>query len=1055
MDLEIEAAFITFITLSAEENARNPNFDKKAEKNLKKFENQKHQNGEFLGQNPEKLDASVINLNASQYLMNTSSQLVSQFIENSKKGKNHQNQIQELNESNLSGLSNAQDNFLRYTGFKDSDLVHLRVYLLEKVKIFSNQNLTIKRLIMLKRGNIPCRLLEEQQSDLLASSRTTQNQSTSSEVFGSFFNKKSRKNTELSLYPSSYTPFGPKHNCIEILGGEDLKIQDLVLKKKNGFHELKSMKSFLNLAERYDVTANRLFLDFHSNAYCQKEKEFQRCLVEIKRIRIENIYTDEVLGTQEHQKSNPYLEPDRAFGELFNKIFRVRSDQMFKQDIERAIGVQNFFRVLDSSCLVVHLDISDISVYMLHLHYKDVMECFDAFSINLVDQDLSSDLSLKKKLGFTEITNLTKYSNYVFLGKRRGLEGGFGGLEGGFGVGGGAGGDGGADGGEIYKVFDFGLVDVLSISGTLRAIKILRLKVLGQFLTGFGDLEPKTDFGKSGLSGISIDDSAIQDLASELNLRKKVSSSQEILEKDPLVTKTQKSRKNSKNSNNDPQNPFDDFEFDEDCSMVFDPKASVFLDGPNRQKFSIFEEKSLLLINTIEYNICQGTDFILTSEAYQQSPRGSTNTQGILRGLKPDQSLLAPPHPQKDSRVPGELNESKMDLMMTKDYLLAKDTSYSDALNRTFNHNYQGKGRGLEFKRMMVNERSRNSIRVLLDRCSVQSFRRPKETGFDVSPRGGGGFGGRELPSGGGRAGSGGGEWVSKIVVDAISVQDRIKQSEFKYVLRKTELEDSLPFALEITRFVKDFGKNEKNGKKGKLGKDGKKGRFRDAYNVNLSIPELTMFLTDESSKFMSGTKGFRQWMGITSEIMVSLFGHAKDVEINQFSANETEIEVLSLSKGLFSKPKKKLKVRLPGTEITPQEQLRVQNMNELLNICLFTRFIKGNPNWKIDSFIESIPLAGDLSRLYKDIRGKIKGVGDPSALDLDLAVGILGDFRDGLFGFTECSVTSIVRWANLGGAEIDEENISQNMRLFFAKVNFWPNLFIFFVFLMNLDTFC
>ena len=56
--------------------------------------------------------------------------------------------------------------------------------------------------------------------------------------------------------------------------------------------------------------------------------------------------------------------------------------------------------------------------------------------------------------------------------------------------------------------------------------------------------------------------------------------------------------------------------------------------------------------------------------------------------------------------------------------------------------------------------------------------------------------------------------------------------------------------------------------------------------------------------------------------------------------------------------------------------------------------------------------------------------------VDLELAGDILKDFSDGTISLAECSVISLVRWANLGGANINEENVSLNMRQLFSKVS-------------------
>lgn len=247
---------------------------------------------------------------------------------------------------------------------------------------------------------------------------------------------------------------------------------------------------------------------------------------------------------------------------------------------------------------------------------------------------------------------------------------------------------------------------------------------------------------------------------------------------------------------------------------------------------------------------------------------------------------------------------------------------------------------------------------------------------------------------------------------------DKIEKSDFKYILRKTKLENYLPFALESKKIIKSS--NE------------------EISDFNLFIPDISIFLTDESSKFIKTTNKFFNWMAISSEIMTSLIGEIKDVKVGTLSANQTTIKMVKKSKGLIRKPKKLYEIMLPAIEISKPEGKNKVNLTSILDSMLFERYIKGNPMIKLDKIIEEIPLAGEVSRFFKSTKDKIKDIGEVKNVDLGLAVNIMKDFQSGILGFTECSVTSVVRWANLAGANIDEDNISHNMREIFSKVKFF-----------------
>ena len=85
---------------------------------------------------------------------------------------------------------------------------------------------------------------------------------------------------------------------------------------------------------------------------------------------------------------------------------------------------------------------------------------------------------------------------------------------------------------------------------------------------------------------------------------------------------------------------------------------------------------------------------------------------------------------------------------------------------------------------------------------------------------------------------------------------------------------------------------------------------------------------------------------------------------------------------------------------------------------------------------VEQIPIASDISNILRGVVGKLKEAKETKHVDLELASDILKDFGDGTISLAECSVISLVRWANLGGAQINEENVSLNMRQLFSKVS-------------------
>lgn len=128
-------------------------------------------------------------------------------------------------------------------------------------------------------------------------------------------------------------------------------------------------------------------------------------------------------------------------------------------------------------------------------------------------------------------------------------------------------------------------------------------------------------------------------------------------------------------------------------TMLFDPTVSIFLDGDFKKIFSKSENKSLVLLNTLEYNIYQGQDFILNKEK----------------------------QPKNENRSPAKKSSilSDDDLSMSINFLTnPNDNKISESMMKTFNQS------DLKVvKSLMKNYRSKNSIKVKLNDISFQSYK--------------------------------------------------------------------------------------------------------------------------------------------------------------------------------------------------------------------------------------------------------------------------------------------------------------------------------------------
>jgi hypothetical protein len=465
---------------------------------------------------------------------------------------------------------------------------------------------------------------------------------------------------------------------------------------------------------------------------------------------------------------------------------------------------------------------------------------------------------------------------------------------------------------------NFNFLGNLCISGTLKAIQILRNGVITPFLNAFDQENIESEIFDS-----------------------------EMYEHSPIN--------------------LDKLEQNFDASMLFDPFSPIFVELGTK-KFEKLLKRKMTLIKSIEYRIIQGQDFVIIM---QKSPK-------------------------KKSMRRSNLNTSICNRAMTLDSLVKDDADkFSESLMKTFNKH--ASSLPTRRTRLMKNIRNENSISIILNNLSLQNYTILDEF-KSKNP-----------------------EEKTKFVIGDMVIKDKIQKSEYRYLMKKTKFDNYLPFTLELKRQLIHQAD-------GSLKPSG--------YDISVYVPETTLYLTDESTKFIKSMKEFKHWTGLTNEILVSIFGEMEGLKVNSLSANQTDLKMKSKSKGLFTKPTKEYVIRLPAIDVKDPRKLKIRKMTHLLDILLYTRYQQGNPYFNIESLIEEIPVASDINKFVKNVKAHLSDAESvENGLDLNLAYNVFKDLQNGLLGFTECSVTSFVRWANLGGAGIDEENISHNLRELFSKV--------------------
>ena len=115
-------------------------------------------------------------------------------------------------------------------------------------------------------------------------------------------------------------------------------------------------------------------------------------------------------------------------------------------------------------------------------------------------------------------------------------------------------------------------------------------------------------------------------------------------------------------------------------------------------------------------------------------------------------------------------------------------------------------------------------------------------------------------------------------------------------------------------------------------------------YEIDLSIPDLRIYLTSESIGFMSVKT--RKWISVLTEVIKSLIGQTPNFKVSKLGANRTDIQIRCKNKSLFRKPNQKHSITLPAKEYRNGD---FKNMEDLVKKVLFLRYLDGNPQFFLE----------------------------------------------------------------------------------------------------------
>lgn len=845
--------------------------------------------------------------------------------------------------------------FLNYLEFrtqvKNQNKLYLRLYFLKDLEI-TMETQSIKKMLVLCKENIVPKDSFYAVLELLDSCKSSL--SDKDFIFTSYFGHHSKYNMSLLAYPSSVLQFNENH-CHYIRNKETIRVQDMIIKKAKSFKQInKVFNQFTNHQKNQELLFNNVFFDLHSSDVIRKGKEFQRCLVHISKAKFEHQVTNK---SKNHVKNFGNDYSDEQIEVFIKESIGIGIYNQFQEQIFSKIKKKDFFKLLQKMNATQKNEIKEASIYMLKLDYEHLESHFDLLRVNLVDKDLRSDLSLRKELGFTEIMNIDKFKHFQFS--------------------------------QLHKLlwnsvpldniesenfdepieesgFKLVLIGNISISGTLKAIRILRNNVIDALFN--------KDYDKQ-----TSQRSDYQPKIAPLN---------------QVPTK----------------NDDDDFEclFD----TVFSPNEYLF--HCDFESLYQMKYKSFYILSKLEYNILNGKDFQLVKDdpsirkliehhkiRKNLGPRLQKSNQKVVKGvpLNPNSNIFKEDMEEEEIDNLHELpiqptHSQEAEMSMSKDFL-------NQAFN--FNNSFRAKstigvmGR-TKSRKFMRNIREKNSIILEVNQIALQSYESndPLKPGID--------------------------KIRSKLVFSDVNVKDNVEKSKFRYILRtrkrKNNDNDRSNYALEISH-EHDLNKPENpNGEK--------------EYEIELYIPDLDIYLTSESKNFLSDDKT-KEWFGVLQNFIMSLIGKIPPFKISTMTANGTDIKMYYQTKSNIKKPIQKHSLNLQAQEY---KNMNVKNIEGLIRKVIFTRFIDGNPKWMLNQVIEQIPIASDVSNILKGVLGNLDKAKQQKSFNLEIAGDILKEVSNGTMSLAECSIISVVRWANLGGAKIDEETLTLNMRQLFSKMS-------------------